>query len=106
MLAGAVAVVAPLANIKAAHANLDAIAALLGSGKTVGHRLAARVVRLGSIKAPLDRLDVDAADQVHQIFSPLSLYLPSFDSYSRDFNFNHASLARLMQVILTYCCVF
>ena len=53
--------VAPLASIKAAHANLDAIAALLGSGKTVGHRLAARVVRLGSIKAPLDRLDVDAA---------------------------------------------
>ena len=56
--------VAPLANIKAAHANLDAIAALLGSGKAVGRRLAATVARLGSIKAPLDRLDVDAADQV------------------------------------------
>ena len=66
--------VAPLASIKAAHANLDAIAALLGSGKTVGLRLAARVARLGSIKAPLDRLDVIAADQV-------SFFLPSFDSY-------------------------
>ena len=61
MLAGAVVVVAPLASIKAAHANLDAIAALLGSGKTVGLRLAARVARLANIKAPLDRLDVDAA---------------------------------------------
>ena len=66
--------VAPLASIKAAHANLDAIAALLGSGKAVGRRLAATVVRLGSIKAPLDRLDVIAADQV-------SFFLPSFDSY-------------------------
>ena len=61
MLARAVVVDAPPASTKMAHANLDVRLVPVGSIKTVGHRLAARVARLANIKAPLDRLDVDAA---------------------------------------------
>ena len=57
-------VVAPPVSTKAAAANLDATVVLLGSIKTVGHKLAANIALQGSINAPLDRQDVDAVDQV------------------------------------------
>ena len=68
------ALIVCLASTKMTHAKLDLRLVPVGSIKTVGHRLAARVARLANIKAPLDRLDVIAADQV-------SFFLPSFDSY-------------------------